>query len=106
MRTTIEKKSEIEALRKEAAELATGEILVETNSGTYGDYEALKCVGVGDPRYADYRVYARIGDGRERVEGCNRDEAPGVARRINRDLLCVEQKRLREIRAKIKELSL
>lgn len=74
------------ALSNKANELAASEVLTETNSGTYGCVEACKACGSGDPRHADYRVFTRVGDGRERREGCDADEAPGYARRFRQEL--------------------
>lgn len=90
----------IEVLKKQAEELAGMEILTETNSGTYSQVEAKQTCGSGDPRYSEYRIYTRVGDGRERREGCAADEAPGVARRF-REALSDAQRDLRQLRKQI-----
>lgn len=99
MTTTTNPK--LEALKKQADELAAMEILTETNSGTYGQVEAQKACGSGDPRHSEYRVYTRVGDGRERREGCAADEAPGVARRFRQELSDA-QRELRKLRKQIR----
>ena len=57
-------------------------VLVETNDGTYGADEAYRCVGSGDPRYADYRIYVQVGSGTRRREGCDPKVAPGRPRKF------------------------
>lgn len=86
-------------INKQADELAASEVLTETNSGTYSAAEACRSCGSGDPRFADYRIYTRVGDGHERREGCSADDAPGYARRFRREL-SEAQTRLRELRRK------
>ena len=65
-------------LESEARALALVEVLVETNSGTYSGVEACRTCGCGDPHFADYRIYERVGDGFRRREGCSEDRAPGA----------------------------
>lgn len=87
-------------LKNQATELALREVLTETNSGTYGPAEAFLAVGVGNPAFADYYVYTRVGDGRERRVGCGED-APGYPRRF-RDALAEAQRELAQMRSAIK----
>ena len=52
------------------------DVLIETNSGTYGAAEACRCTGSGDR--GEYRVYGRM-DGSRYTIG-TKDGAPGYAR--------------------------
>lgn len=70
------------------------EILVRTNSGTYSAQEAVRAVGSSAPEHAEYRVYERVGDGRQRTEGCNPHRAPGTTRYLNSSTLGAARKRL------------
>lgn len=87
-------------LQQQADELSAREILTETNSGTYGAAECQRAIGVGDSRYGDYRVYTRVGDGSQRHDGCDKDEAPGYARKFRQELTDA-QRELRDLRKKI-----
>lgn len=91
-------------LESQARELAAMEVLVETNDGTYGAAEACRKVGCGDPAFAAYKVYVRVGDGRRRVVGCDPNKAPGYARHF-RASLAEKQKALAALRAKIKQMA-
>lgn len=87
----------IEDLETQIKELAAREILTETNSGTYGNDEAVRTCGNADPMFAEYRIYTRVGDGRKRHEGCAVEKAPGRARYFSKEL-AEAQTKLREIR--------
>ena len=88
----------LDDIRREIDDLAAREIAIETNAGTYGDVEAFRAIGVGDPQFADYTIYERVGDGRRRVKGCDPADAPGWRRRINRGELQAARRRLQELR--------
>lgn len=87
----------ISNIQTQIEELANREILVETNDGTYGAQEACRCVGTGDPAFATYRVYQRVGGGKPRIVGCDRERAPGYARHF-RDELVAAQRELAKLR--------
>src|SRR5437762_9139963 len=87
-------------LEKKANELAAIEVLTQTNSGTYSATEAHAAIGVGDPAYADYSIYTRVGDGRTRRVGCDPTEAPGYARRFRQELADA-QREFRDLRKQI-----
>lgn len=57
------------------------DVLVETNSGTYGDREAIRKVGNADKQFSEYRIVETI-DGQRTTYGCDPTEAPGYARKI------------------------
>ncbi len=87
-------------LKRRADELAAEEVLVATNAGTYGQREACRTVGCGDPRYADREIYVRVGDGQRREVGCDAERAPGRMRQFGR-VLAVKQGELASLRALI-----
>lgn len=93
-------KSELE---KTIRELAATEILVETNEGTYGATEAHRAIGVGDPQFANYRVYETV-DGFRRVVGCEPDVAPGRPRRLNDGHMTRQRAYLAQLRKQLKEM--
>lgn len=99
MTTTTTK--EIEALEIEANELAAMECLVETNSGTFGATEACRKTGSGDA--GEYKIFARVGDGKRRVVGYDPANAPGYARHFGTDL-SDKQAKLRTLRSRIAAL--
>ncbi len=80
---------EIEALR-------CVEYLTETNEGTFGAHDCRRAVGSGDPAFGTYRVYESV-SGTVRHTGCGKDRAPGYARRLNRDALAADRRRLAEL---------
>lgn len=93
-----------ESIQREIAALSDREIAVETNSGTYGPREAHRLIGTGDPAFADYTVYERVGGGR-RVVGCDPERAPGRARRINAVALAAARQELATLHRRLRETS-
>lgn len=91
-------KSEME---KQAEALANEEVLVETNAGTFGAGEAQRAVGTGDPAFAEYRIYERVGGGEPRKVGAEPETAPGYARPIGRDALAAKRAQLSQLRKAI-----
>lgn len=81
----IAEKKKRDDIRKQAEELVASWVLVETNEGTYGATECRRAVGCGDPQFGNYHIYARVGDGRRRHEGCDKASAPGYARHFSRE---------------------
>ena len=86
-------------LKTRIDELAEMEILVETNAGTYGADEAHRAIGVGDPQFADYRIFERVGDGQRTTYGCEPTRAPGRARKIGRAEINDRRAELARLRA-------
>ncbi len=68
----------IEIMQKKIEDLK-GDKLIGTNAGTYSATEAHAAIGVGDPQFADYRIFESI-TGSRRTEGCDPDKAPGRTR--------------------------
>lgn len=64
---------------------ATPDELVETNQGTYGDVEACRKVGTGDPRHANRDVYQRV-NGTRYSRGPDEADAPGRMRVLTGNL--------------------
>jgi hypothetical protein len=58
------------------------DVMIETNEGTFSAQEALKKVGTGDPKFANYRIMESL-DGGRRTIGCDPSKAPGRAIRGN-----------------------
>lgn len=97
--TTTETKTD---LQKEIAALAAREIAVETNEGTYGASEACRAIGTGDPKFADYTIWERVGDGKRRVQGCDPQRAPGRARKLGLDDMAESRRRLADLRSQLR----
>jgi hypothetical protein len=89
--------SEREQIEAEIRDLERVEILIETNEGTFGESEACRMVGTGDPAFATRRVYERVGGGK-RATGPDEDDAPGRMRRINADSMSEHRQRLAGLR--------
>lgn len=71
-------------------------VLVATNSGTYGAAEAARKCGTGDPRFADHRIYERVGGGK-RHEGMDLDRMPGRLRSVGREALKAKRQQLQQL---------
>lgn len=84
-------------LAKEIDEMNAVEYLVETNEGTYGPGGASRPHRTGDPRFNNYRIYETVGGAVEHI-GCDPAIAPGYARKMNRDNLAADRKRLAQLR--------
>ena len=65
-------------------EQLAADVLIATNSGTFGAAEACRKVGTGDQAFATRNVYQRL-DGTIYATGPNEDDAPGRMRRIDHD---------------------
>lgn len=89
-------------LAKAIETLANSEIAIETNEGTYGAVEAMRAIRTGDPKFADYTTYERVGDGTRRTVGCDPARAPGRARRLGADDMRAQRERLAELRRLLK----
>lgn len=89
-------KAAAEKRKNERDALWNEEFIVETNSGTFSAQDAVRTVGTGDPQHAEYRIYERVGDGRQRREGRDPHRAPGYARRFSRELTAARH-RLKEL---------
>jgi hypothetical protein len=100
---TTQTTDRIEALAREIAALAAIEHCVETNSGTYGAAEARRAVGCGDPQFADRNIYETVG-GARRETGPDAKDAPGRMRRLNRDALAADRRRLAALREELRRL--
>jgi len=57
------------------------DVLIETNSGTFGVGECLRATGSGDPKFGEYRVFERL-DGSRYTLG-TKEGSPGRARYFN-----------------------
>jgi hypothetical protein len=90
----------IASLEEAAAWLAKMEESVETNEGTYGAVEARRAVGTGDPVFANYTIWERVGDGTTRVQGCDPDRAPGRGRKY-REAINAKRAELKSLREQI-----
>lgn len=66
--------------------LEDAECAVETNEGTYGSGEAMRKIGCGDPQFANYTIYERVGSGARRVQGCTPEKAPGYGREMRQEI--------------------
>lgn len=93
----------IAELESEISRLEAAEVAVEHNEGTYSALEAARKIGTGDPAFANYTIYVRVGDGRRRVVGCDPEKAPGYARRAGYETLAEERRRLAELRRQLRE---
>jgi hypothetical protein len=91
------------AMEAEAKALANEQVMVATNQGTYGQAEACRKIGTGDPQFANCDIYETVGD----APMTNADiEAKwnGVGRmRIFRDTIIAKRARLTELRRQIRE---
>lgn len=70
-----------EQITAKIAELSQ-DMLVATNSGTYGASECLRATGTGDTKAGEWRTYERI-DGTRYTTGANPTDAPGRANRFS-----------------------
>jgi hypothetical protein len=89
--------SEREQIEQEIKALMGVELLIETNSGTFGATEACHQVGSGDPMFAERKVYETVA-GVKRATGPAEDDAPGRMRRINTDSMSEHRSRLANLR--------
>lgn len=76
------------------------EVHMETNSGTFGNSEACRKVGTGDPAVATRNVYEVVGSGQRRATGPDEEDAPGRMRTIG----VAEMKEYRVKLAELKKL--
>jgi hypothetical protein len=97
------KTPDINALNAQKDELEAMWILTATNEGTYGAEEAVRKVGSGSPEFADCHIYARVGDKKTMVEGCDPEKAPGMIRYFHREL-DRRRKEIAEINRQIKAI--
>lgn len=89
-------------IHDEITAVANEEILVATNSGTFGNAECCRCVGTGDPAFGEYRTYERVGGG-TRTVGCDPARAPGRERKMNRDELASRKRHLSALRTEARK---
>lgn len=94
------RRAELEA---EIANLERIEVLVETNSGTFGPHEACAKVGTGDPAFATRNVYEAVGTGKRRATGPDEGDAPGYMRAGNTETMARHRKALAELRRRLRE---
>lgn len=99
------KKEQLSQLEREATTLAGLEVLVETNSGTYGAAECCTATRCGDPSVGDYRIYESVGSGQRRRVGCAPGRAPGRARQINTEELTAKRKILAHLYDRIRHVT-
>lgn len=84
-------------IEQQIKELEAVEVLVATNEGTYGAGEACRATGTGDPAFANFSVYERVGGGR-RVQGCDPARAPGYVRNMGQEALRTKRAELDRLR--------
>ena len=92
---------DVREIKAEIAAVSAEWVLIATNSGTYSAVQACSATGSGDPRYNDWRVYERVGDGVTRREGPTEECAPGYAR-WSRVSLASRRRALADLRAQLK----
>lgn len=89
-------------LLAEIKSVAAEEIAVETNEGTFGATECCRKTGCGDPKFGNYTIYECVGTRERRVVGCDPDEAPGRARKLDRDDMAARRRHLSELQAQLR----
>ena len=96
MTTTHKSRTEIQS---EINTLLNVEHLVETNAGTYGDGDVVRAGCTGG--MAERNVYETVG-GQRRATGPSEDRAPGRMRRINRETMSDDRKRVADLKAALR----
>ncbi len=99
-------KTKREELESEIQGVEMEEVMVATNSGTFGSEECCRVTGTGDSAAGTWMIYERVGDSQQSTGGgCDPDDAPG--RRIDgREALIARRRHLSDLRAQLRCLPL
>ena len=96
-RTAEDVERDIDAVERE-------ECVIETNAGTDSAVEACEAIGTGDPQFANYSIFERVGDGRTRHVGCDESRAPGI-KRVVHDPIAARRRALTALRDELRSLT-